>query len=124
MSLVVNNGIYGTIRMHQERRYPGRVLATNIVNPDFVALAQSHGAYACSEVRLHPRVALIGIPFDGLVTFRPGARFGPGAIRQSSVLCRSYSRSMEVAVYEQLRSVDAGDIRLDQSAVHDRERGD
>lgn len=44
--LVVNNGIYGTIRMHQERRYPGRALATDIVNPDFVALAQSYGAYA------------------------------------------------------------------------------
>jgi acetolactate synthase I/II/III large subunit len=44
--LVVNNGIYGTIRMHQERRYPGRVVATDIMNPDFVALARSYGAYA------------------------------------------------------------------------------
>jgi acetolactate synthase-1/2/3 large subunit len=44
--MVVNNGLYGTIRMHQERRYPGRVIATNIVNPDFVSLAQSQGAFA------------------------------------------------------------------------------
>jgi acetolactate synthase-1/2/3 large subunit len=44
--LVVNNGIYGTIRMHQERRYPGRIIATDIVNPDMVVLAQSFGAYA------------------------------------------------------------------------------
>ena len=44
--IVVNNGIYGTIRMHQERRYPGRVIATDIVNPDFVALARSYGAFA------------------------------------------------------------------------------
>jgi acetolactate synthase-1/2/3 large subunit len=44
--IVVNNGIYGTIRMHQERRYPGRVMATDIHNPDFLALAQSFGAYA------------------------------------------------------------------------------
>ena len=43
--LVVNNGIYGTIRMHQERRFPGRVVATDLVNPDFVAMAQSFGAY-------------------------------------------------------------------------------
>jgi agmatinase len=57
-------------------------------------------------------LAITGIPFDGLVTFRPGARFGPSAIRQSSVLCRSYSRSMEVAVYENLRSVDAGDVAV------------
>jgi len=55
-------------------------------------------------------LAVAGIPFDGLVTYRPGARFGPAAIRQSSVLCRSYSRSMEIAVYERLRSVDAGDV--------------
>jgi len=44
--IVVNNGTYGTIRMHQERRYPGRVIATDIHNPDFVTLAQSFGAYA------------------------------------------------------------------------------
>ena len=43
--LVVNNGIYGTIRMHQEKRFPGRVVATDIVNPDFVAMAESFGAY-------------------------------------------------------------------------------
>ncbi len=44
--IVVNNGTYGTIRMHQERRYPGRVVATDILNPDFVALAHSYGAFA------------------------------------------------------------------------------
>jgi acetolactate synthase I/II/III large subunit len=44
--IVVNNGMYGTIRMHQERRFPGRVSATDLVSPDFVALAQSFGAYA------------------------------------------------------------------------------
>jgi len=44
--LVVNNGTYGTIRMHQERRYPGRVIATDLVNPDMVALARSFGAFA------------------------------------------------------------------------------
>lgn len=44
--ILVNNGTYGTIRMHQERRYPGRVIATQLVNPDFVALARSYGAFA------------------------------------------------------------------------------
>ena len=44
--IVVNNGIYGTIRMHQEREYPGRVVATNLVNPDFVALARSYGLFS------------------------------------------------------------------------------
>jgi acetolactate synthase-1/2/3 large subunit len=44
--LIVNNGMYGTIRMHQEREYPGRVFASNLVNPDFVALSKSFGAHA------------------------------------------------------------------------------
>ena len=44
--IVVNNGIYGTIRMHQERHYPGRVSGTEIRNPDFAALARAYGLYA------------------------------------------------------------------------------
>lgn len=44
--LVFDNGMYGTIRMHQEREYPGRVIATDLANPDFVALARSYGAAA------------------------------------------------------------------------------
>jgi acetolactate synthase I/II/III large subunit len=43
--LVVNNRMYGTIRMHQERAYPGRVIATDLVNPDFAALARTYGAH-------------------------------------------------------------------------------
>jgi acetolactate synthase-1/2/3 large subunit len=42
--IVVNNAIYGTIRMHQERRYPGRVIGTDLRNPDFAALARAYGA--------------------------------------------------------------------------------
>ena len=43
--VVVNNGIYGTIRMHQERHFPGRVSGTSIRNPDFAALARAYGLY-------------------------------------------------------------------------------
>ena len=43
--LVVDNGMLGTIRMHQERHYPGRVSATDLVNPDFAALGQAYGGY-------------------------------------------------------------------------------
>ena len=43
--IVVNNGMYGTIRMHQEREFPGRVHGTSLVNPDFAAYAQSFGAH-------------------------------------------------------------------------------
>jgi acetolactate synthase-1/2/3 large subunit len=43
--VVVNNGMYGTIRMHQERHYPGRVVGTDLRNPDFAAYAQAFGAH-------------------------------------------------------------------------------
>ncbi len=43
--IVVNNGMYGTIRMHQEREYPGRVHGTELANPDFAALARAYGAH-------------------------------------------------------------------------------
>jgi acetolactate synthase-1/2/3 large subunit len=43
--IVVNNGMYGTIRMHQERDYPGRVYGTALRNPDFAAYARAFGAH-------------------------------------------------------------------------------
>jgi len=43
--LIVNNGCYGTIRMHQEWSYPGRVHGTRLENPDFAAYARSFGAF-------------------------------------------------------------------------------
>ena len=43
--IVVNNGTYGTIRMHQEREYPSRVIATDLKNPDFAALARAYGGH-------------------------------------------------------------------------------
>jgi acetolactate synthase-1/2/3 large subunit len=43
--VVINNSMYGTIRMHQERDYPGRVSATELTNPDFAALARAYGGH-------------------------------------------------------------------------------
>lgn len=74
--IVVNNGMFGTIRMHQERNYPARVISTDLQNPDFVALAQSYGAYgelvtktdefagAFQRAREAGRPALIEIQID------------------------------------------------------------
>jgi acetolactate synthase-1/2/3 large subunit len=45
VTLVVNNGMYGTIRMHQEREYPGRVSGTELRNPDFAAFARAFGGH-------------------------------------------------------------------------------
>jgi len=49
--VVVDNGMYGTIRMHQERNYPARVSGTDLVNPDFAALARAFGAHGETVVR-------------------------------------------------------------------------
>ena len=43
--VIVDNGMYGTIRMHQEREYPGRVVATALKNPDFAAYARAFGGF-------------------------------------------------------------------------------
>lgn len=51
VTVVINNGMYGTIRMHQERRHPGRASATNLANPDFAALAQAHGCFGAAVTR-------------------------------------------------------------------------
>ena len=49
--VIADNGIYGTIRMHQEREYPGRVSATDIRNPDFTAYARAFGGFGVSVER-------------------------------------------------------------------------
>jgi acetolactate synthase-1/2/3 large subunit len=49
--LVANNGVYGTIRMHQHRIYPGRPSGTDLKNPDFAALAKAYGGYGATITR-------------------------------------------------------------------------
>jgi len=46
--LVIDNGMYGTIRMHQEQNFPGRVSGTDLFSPDFAALARSYGVYGAT----------------------------------------------------------------------------
>ncbi len=74
--IVVNNGMLGTIRMHQERSYPGRVSGTDLANPDFAALARAYGAHgekvtrteefpaAFERARAAGRAALIELVID------------------------------------------------------------
>lgn len=74
--IVANNGRYGTIRMHQERHYPGRVSGTDLFNPDFAALARAYGGHgerverdadfapAFERARLSGRLALIELALD------------------------------------------------------------
>lgn len=54
-------------------------------------------------------VAVLGVPFDSAATFRVGARFGPAAIREASLLLRPFNESQNVAPFELAQVVDAGD---------------
>jgi acetolactate synthase-1/2/3 large subunit len=51
VTIIVDNGMYGTIRMHQEREYPGRISATELRNPDFSAYARAFGGFGVSVER-------------------------------------------------------------------------
>ena len=59
ISIVVNNASYGTIRMHQEREFPGRVSGTGLVNPDFAAVARAHGIPGCTVTDLDGFIAAV-----------------------------------------------------------------
>ncbi|MFU7528064.1 thiamine pyrophosphate-binding protein [Qipengyuania sp. ASV99] len=58
--LVVDNGAYGTIRMHQEREYPGRVSGTRLANPDFAALAAAYGGWSAAATTTDEFIAALG----------------------------------------------------------------
>jgi acetolactate synthase-1/2/3 large subunit len=84
--LVVNNGMYGTIRMHQERNFPGRVAGTDLVNPDFVAYAQAFGAHGALVERTEDFAAAFE---EALAAGRPAVlelRVDPEAITPRATL--------------------------------------
>ncbi|MGW0809767.1 agmatinase [Nonomuraea sp. NPDC002799] len=57
-------------------------------------------------------VAVVGVPFDSGVSYRPGARFGPAAVREASRLLRPYHPGLDIAPFEQAQVADAGDIAV------------
>ncbi|MGJ0202847.1 agmatinase [Leucobacter sp. gxy201] len=68
------------------------------------------------DVQAHD-VAIVGGPFDAGVTFRPGARFGPSAIREASRLLRAYNPAQQVHPFDQVQVVDAGDIACNPFSI-------
>jgi agmatinase len=61
--------------------------------------------------------AVLGIPFDSGVTYRPGARFGPSHIRESSRLLRPYNPALDVSPFATLQVVDAGDLAVSPFSI-------
>lgn len=64
-------------------------------------------------------LAVIGVPFDTGATFRVGARFGPSAVREASVLLRPYNPAQDVAIFDRLSVVDAGDVVVAPGFIED-----
>ncbi|SDK76426.1 agmatinase [Lentzea albidocapillata] len=60
----------------------------------------------------HADVAVVGVPFDTGVSYRPGARFAPAAVREASRLLRPYNPGLDVSPFERLQVVDGGDIAV------------
>jgi acetolactate synthase-1/2/3 large subunit len=91
--LIGNNGMYGTIRMHQERSYPGRTNGTSIVNPDFAALAKAHGAEGATVTRSEDFEAVFreALAADG--PFVIDLRLDPEAITPMETLSGIRSRA-------------------------------
>jgi len=100
--IVFNNGMYGTIRMHQEKTYPARVSGTELHNPDFAALARAYGAHgeavektadfapALKRAQTHIEAtglpALIELRYDGTL-LTPGASLE--AMRQAALAAKT-----------------------------------
>src|SRR6266705_1723429 len=65
----------------------------------------------------HADVAVLGVPFDSGVSYRPGARFGPSHIRESSRLLRPYNPALQVPVFANQQVADAGDLAVNPFSI-------
>jgi agmatinase len=94
----------GPVDARQIPRYAG--LGT------FARLPQS------SEVK-NADIAILGVPFDAGTTYRPGARFGPQAIRQASRLLRPYDPALDTEPWSTRQVVDSGDVGANPFSIPD-----
>jgi agmatinase len=100
-----------------------RVVAGDIVGPVDASLVPRYAGEA-TFARL-PRIdevsrvdaAVLGVPFDSGVSYRPGARFGPAHIRESSRLLRPYNPALQVSPFASLQVADAGDLAVNPFSI-------
>ena len=98
---IITGEIIGPVDATQVPRYGGRGHLRPAAPPDEVAQAD---------------VAILGVPFDSGVSYRPGARFGPAHIRESSRLLRPYNPALQVPVFAASRSPTPATWRSTRSA--------
>jgi agmatinase len=102
-----------------------RVVAGDIVGPVDASLVPRYAGEA-TFARL-PRIdevsrvdaAVLGVPFDSGVSYRPGARFGPAHIRESSRLLRPYNPALQVSPFASLQVADAGDLAVNPFSIEE-----
>jgi agmatinase len=108
---IVVNGKVGQIDATQVPRYGGSATFARLAEIDDV-----------SDID----VAIVGVPFDAGVSYRPGARFGPTHVRESSRLLRPYNPAVDVSPFEKYQVADAGDMVVNpfdlDEAIADIER--
>ncbi len=109
---IVENGVVGQVDATKIPRYAGQSTFARLPEIDDV-----------SDID----VAILGIPFDTGVSYRPGARFGPSHVRQSSRLLRPYNPAVDVSPFAKYQVADAGDLGVNpfdiEGALADIERG-
>ena len=114
--VVCDNGMYGTIRMHQEREFPGRVAATELHNPDFAAYARAFGGFGANvertadfpaafaaardsglpsiiHLKIDPDAILPGATLSGIKQGRAGEGVSGARFRATSTVIPGRSRS-------------------------------
>jgi agmatinase len=95
-------GIVGPVDATLVPRYAGEATFARLPRIDEVSQAD---------------VAIVGVPFDSGVSYRPGARFGPSHIRESSRLLRPYNPALQVPVFASQQVVDAGDLAVNPFSI-------
>ncbi len=91
------------------------------VVPRFAGL-RTFARLATLEQAGHADLAILGAPFDGGTTFRAGARYGPGAIREASLLLRPYNDALDLSPFRERQVVDAGDAAPNPVDIVDAHR--
>ena len=98
---VEDNGRLGPVNSALVPRYGGA--------PTYALLPRLDEAAAAGVA---PEIKVVGVPFDAGVSYRPGARFGSGHVRQSSRLLRPYNPATDTSPFAQAQVVDAGDMAV------------
>jgi agmatinase len=99
---VVADGNIGPVNATEVPRYAGEATFARLPRISEVARAD---------------VAVVGVPFDSGVSYRPGARFGPGHIRESSRLLRPYNPALQVSPFASQQVADAGDLAVNPFSI-------